>query len=152
MSRILVLHPQPQTYDKNVEDVRNREIQQHTRELSIRVENIEAAVVPVGGTTGQVLKKNSSGDYDYDWAADDTGATSVAWGDITGTLASQTDLNSALGGKSNTGHTHPQSDVTNLTTDLAAKANSNGTNFVIENRTSDPGSPATGQIWLRTDL
>ncbi len=24
--------------------------------------------------------------------------------------------------------------------------------FVIENRTSDPGSPATGQIWLRTDL
>lgn len=22
----------------------------------------------------------------------------------------------------------------------------------IENRTSDPGSPATGQIWLRTDL
>ena len=27
-----------------------------------------------------------------------------------------------------------------------------GTDFVIENRTSDPGSPATGQIWLRTDL
>lgn len=25
-------------------------------------------------------------------------------------------------------------------------------NFRIENRTSDPGSPATGQIWLRTDL
>lgn len=24
--------------------------------------------------------------------------------------------------------------------------------FVIENRTSDPGSPVTGQIWLRTDL
>jgi hypothetical protein len=24
--------------------------------------------------------------------------------------------------------------------------------FVIENRTSDPGAPATGQIWLRTDL
>jgi len=24
--------------------------------------------------------------------------------------------------------------------------------FRIENRTSDPGSPATGQIWLRTDL
>lgn len=24
--------------------------------------------------------------------------------------------------------------------------------FVIENRTSDPGSPATGQMWLRTDL
>lgn len=26
------------------------------------------------------------------------------------------------------------------------------TNFVIENRTSDPGSPVSGQIWLRTDL
>lgn len=26
------------------------------------------------------------------------------------------------------------------------------TNFVIENRTSDPGSPAEGRIWLRTDL
>lgn len=25
-------------------------------------------------------------------------------------------------------------------------------NFVVENRTSDPGSPVSGQIWLRTDL
>ena len=24
--------------------------------------------------------------------------------------------------------------------------------LVIENRTSDPGSPVTGQIWLRVDL
>jgi hypothetical protein len=24
--------------------------------------------------------------------------------------------------------------------------------LIIENRTSDPGSPVTGQIWLRTDL
>lgn len=24
--------------------------------------------------------------------------------------------------------------------------------LAIENRTSDPGSPATGRIWLRTDL
>lgn len=24
--------------------------------------------------------------------------------------------------------------------------------LVVENRTSDPGTPATGQIWLRTDL
>lgn len=29
-----------------------------------------------------------------------------AWGSITGTLADQTDLNSALSGKSDTGHTH----------------------------------------------
>ena len=26
------------------------------------------------------------------------------------------------------------------------------TNFRIENRTSDPGAPSVGQIWLRTDL
>lgn len=26
------------------------------------------------------------------------------------------------------------------------------TNFIIENRTTDPASPVTGQIWLRTDL
>lgn len=25
-------------------------------------------------------------------------------------------------------------------------------NFRVENRTSDPGSPAVGQVWLRTDL
>ena len=24
--------------------------------------------------------------------------------------------------------------------------------FVIENRTSDPANPVTGQLWLRTDL
>lgn len=24
--------------------------------------------------------------------------------------------------------------------------------LALENRTSDPGSPSTGQIWLRTDL
>jgi hypothetical protein len=26
------------------------------------------------------------------------------------------------------------------------------TQFRIENRTSDPGTPAVGEIWLRTDL
>lgn len=36
-----------------------------------------------------------------------------------------------------------------------AAVNFNGqqaTTFLIENRTSDPGSPSTGQFWLRTDL
>ena len=31
-------------------------------------------------------------------------------------------------------------------------AGQEATSFAIENRTSDPGSPANGQIWLRTDL
>lgn len=47
---------------------------------------------------------------------------SVTWGSITGTLSSQTDLNSALSGKASTSHTHAQSDVTNLVTDLSGKA------------------------------
>lgn len=33
----------------------------------------KAVEVPSGGTTGQVLKKNTNTDYDYSWANDDTG-------------------------------------------------------------------------------
>ena len=59
---------------------------------------------------------------------------------------------------STAGHTHIIGNVTGLQTALDGKqasgsyANADGTSFVIENRTSDPGAPATGQIWLRTDL
>ena len=68
-------------------------------------------------------------------------------------------------------HTHAQVDVTNLVADLAAKMAATTTlnnipaptgsvnindqqmlSMRIENRTSDPGTPTTGQIWLRTDL
>jgi hypothetical protein len=37
------------------------------------------------------------------------------------------------------------------TTEFNGKVNASG-GFVIENRTSDPASPAVGQMWLRTDL
>lgn len=40
---------------------------------------------------------------------------SVAWGSITGTLSSQTDLQSALNGKAATGHTHPSTDISDST-------------------------------------
>jgi hypothetical protein len=33
-----------------------------------------SGLAPVGGSTGQVLKKNSATNYDYAWAADETGA------------------------------------------------------------------------------
>lgn len=49
--------------------------------------------VPLGGTTGQVLKKNSNADWDTTWGTD---LASAAWGSITGTLSSQTDLQTAL--------------------------------------------------------
>lgn len=37
-----------------------------------------------------------------------------AWGEITGTLSAQSDLQSALDGKSNVGHTHTTSQITNF--------------------------------------
>ena len=39
--------------------------------------------------------------------------------------------------------------VKSLSPDIRAE---NDIEVVIENRTSDPSSPATGRIWLRTDL
>lgn len=47
----------------------------------------------------------------------------------------------------------PVSVVTNNATDVTLTGNIKAANgLVIENRTSDPPSPAVGQIWLRTDL
>lgn len=73
----------------------------HSRESGVWVENLNAAYALPGG--------------------------GVAWGGITGTLSSQSDLQTALNGKQASGsyasasHTHPQSDVTNLVSDLALK-------------------------------
>lgn len=50
------------------------------------------------------------------------GAAAVDWGDITGTLADQTDLNSALSGKAASTHSHPVAQVTDLQTELDSKA------------------------------
>lgn len=47
--------------------------------------------------------------------------TGAAWGGITGTLSAQTDLNSALAGKSATGHGHAISDVTGLQSAIDGK-------------------------------
>jgi hypothetical protein len=56
-------------------------------------------------------------------------------------ISTVTGLQAALDGKAAVSHTHTSSQITDL-----------GVGFVVENRTSDPGSPVTGQIWLRTDL
>ena len=56
------------------------------------------------------------------WQPLATASGGVAWGTITGTLSSQADLVAALAGKSNTGHTHAQADVTGLVAALAAKS------------------------------
>ena len=52
--------------------------------------------LPPGGTAGQALIKSSDSDFATTWG---TATSSAAWGAITGTLASQTDLQSALDAK-----------------------------------------------------
>ena len=55
--------------------------------------------IPPGGTSGQALVKSSNNDYATEWG---TAAAAAAWGSITGTLASQTDLAAALAAKQDT--------------------------------------------------
>ena len=50
------------------------------------------------------------------------GSGSSAWGNITGTLSSQTDLISVLNGKAASSHTHSITNITGLQTDLDGKA------------------------------
>jgi hypothetical protein len=85
------------------------------------------------------------------------GGGSSAWGGITGTLSAQTDLQSALDAKADdsTLAATVQGYTLDTFADPVAAVGFNGQQalaFVIENRTSDPGSPVTGQIWIRTDL
>lgn len=54
------------------------------------------AGVPAGGTIGQLLKKNTATDYDTSWV---DAPNSAVWGLISGTLSSQTDLQTALTAK-----------------------------------------------------
>ncbi|AYQ31344.1 hypothetical protein DTQ70_03760 [Runella sp. SP2] len=61
-----------------------------------------------GATSGQILKWNGSA-----WvpSADAVGSAPT-WGAITGTLSTQSDLQTALNGKANTSHTHLVGDLT----------------------------------------
>ena len=57
------------------------------------------------------ISEDSDGNPLYDGNPIGSGA---AWGDITGTLPSQTDLQSALNGKANSSHSHTKSDITDF--------------------------------------
>lgn len=104
-----------------------------------------------------------------------TGAVTATQGSNTTALGSFTkaqldtavsDGNVLYVGDAPTAHTHVSANVTDLATTVQAYtldtfanpvaaldfAKQQTLQFVIENRTSDPGSPATGQMWLRTDI
>jgi hypothetical protein len=69
-------------------------------------------------------------------------AGNAAWGSITGSLANQTDLNTALNGKASASHNHAISDVTNLQSSLDAKQSTlvSGTNIKTINGSSVLGN------------
>lgn len=72
---------------------------------------VRAALLSPSGNPLKFIRANAGG-TDWEWA--DVSAGGGTWGTITGTLASQTDLNTALSGKSNTGHTHASTDISGL--------------------------------------
>ena len=116
---------------------------------------VDDRIATFDGATGKLIQ--DSGTLISDLAA---ASHTHAQSDVTGLVA-------ALAGKSDTGHVHAGTDITSgtvaaarlptldaITAPVAAVnfAQQQATSFVIENRTSDPGSPVAGQIWLRTDL
>ena len=80
--------------------------------IETRLTDLEAIEVPVGGTTGQVLTKNSATNYDMNWASTgvNLGSTAaVALGTAaagTGVTASRTDHVHPTTGISLSAHTH----------------------------------------------
>lgn len=72
--------------------------------------------IPTGGSPGQFLAKNSPADYDTEWVDPPAGGGGGGgtWGSITGTLASQTDLQTALNGKAAASHTHTAANVSDF--------------------------------------
>jgi hypothetical protein len=65
-----------------------------------RADHVHVNPLPVGGTTSQVLSKVDGTNYNVAWTTVASGGG--VWGAITGTLSSQTDLQSALDAKLST--------------------------------------------------
>jgi len=59
-----------------------------------------------------------------------------------------------VGGGQTTLHTHspPKLNECSVPDGSVDFSQEQAVSLVIENRTSDPGSPVDGQVWLRTDL
>lgn len=88
--------------------------------------NITDFAEAVDDRVGALLVAGTNVTLNYDDTANtltinSSGGGSVSWGSITGTLSSQTDLQSALNGKASSTHTHIIADVTGLQTALDGK-------------------------------
>lgn len=102
-------------------------------------------LAPTGGTTGQVLKKVSDTNFDYAWDDDETSeGGAAAWGDITGTLANQTDLNTALGLKAPLASPTFTGTVAGITKSMVGLGN-------VDN-TTDAGKPVSTAQQTALDL
>jgi len=74
------------------------------------------------------------------------GGGTPTWGGIGGTLADQTDLQTALDGKAPTSHTHAIGDVTDLAAELDGKASTSALQAAVDGRVAvvdADGDPAT---------
>lgn len=79
--------------------------------------------------------------------ADTANPHSVTAAQVGAYTTSQADSNFAA-----SGHNHDSRYYTQSAADSRYYQNDGNDSFIIENRTSDPASPAVGQMWLRTDL
>lgn len=108
------------------------------------IEAANQAAFPITGESGKIYVALNTG-RTYRWSGSAyvelTDSTAV-WGSVSGTLSNQTDLQSALNGKASSSHTHAQSDITNLTSDLGAKQATlvSGTNIKTVNGSTLLGS------------
>lgn len=89
--------------------------------------------------SGPLFKRQLRAALDYLDGLGGGGGGSVDWADISGIPADFPPSAHAL-------NAHSQPDgIVDFNEQQAI-------NFCVESRTSDPASPSTGQIWLRTDL
>lgn len=121
--------------------------------------------VPIGGTTGQVLRKASGTNYDTEWATGGAGGGVSSWNDLedkpatfppsshSHPISEVTNLQTSLDGKAATSHSHSISDVTSLQTSLDGKAatgHSHAISDVTGLQTAIDGKQASGSYAAAT--